>query len=87
MTVAHWWEQVVKPVRNGKWSQNTRIAYDYTWRKHIEPHVGSVRLSDMNKLTIDRLLLKLADASKGACPSLRHPLPLAWKRTCGICPK
>jgi integrase len=63
MTLATWWEQVFKPVRSGKWGRNTRIAYDYTWRKHIEPHVGSVRMSDMNKLTIDRLLLKLADAN------------------------
>jgi integrase len=62
MTVAQWWGQVYQPVRSGKWGHNTRLSYGYTWRNHIEPHVGSVRLSDMNKLTIDRLLLKMADA-------------------------
>jgi len=62
MTLAHWWEQAYKPVRGNSWGRNTRIAYDYTWRKHIEPHVGSIRLSDFNKLTVDRLLLKLAEA-------------------------
>jgi len=62
LTLAQWWKQVFVPVRGSKWGRNTRIAYEYTWRKHIEPHVGSVRLSDFNKLTIDRLLLKLAEA-------------------------
>lgn len=62
MTLAQWWEQVYKPVRGARWLRNTQTAYDYTWRKHIEPHVGCVRLGDVNKLTIDRLLLRLANA-------------------------
>jgi integrase len=65
MTLAQWWEQVFKPVRGGRWARNTRIGYACTWRKHIEPHMGAVRLADINKLTIDRLLLKLADTGLG----------------------
>jgi hypothetical protein len=62
MTPEHWWQQVFKPVRGTCWGRNTRIAFEYTWRRHIEPNVGGVCLSDFNKLTIDRLLLKLAEA-------------------------
>jgi integrase len=62
MTLTQWWEQVYKPVRGGRWGRNTRIAYEYTWRKHIAPHVGAIGLADVNKLTIDRLLLKLSTA-------------------------
>jgi integrase len=65
MTLAQWWEQIFKPVRVRKWGPNTRIAYDYTWRKHIAPHVGAVRLGDFNKLTVDRLLMKLSDSGLG----------------------
>src|ERR1035441_8627992 len=65
MTLAQWWEQVFKPVRGGRWARNTRIGYACTWRKHIEPHMGAARLADINKLTIDRLLLKLADTGLG----------------------
>jgi len=64
MSLAQWWEQF-KFVRGSRWSRNTRDTYDSTWRVHIEPAVGSVRLADFNKLTIDRLLLKLAGAGCG----------------------
>ena len=64
MTLAQWWEQF-KLVRGSRWSRNTSDAYDSTWTVHIAPAVGSVRLEDFNKLTIDRLLLKLAGAGCG----------------------
>ena len=64
MSLAQWWEQF-KLVRGSRWSRNTADAYDSTWRVHIEPAVGSVRLAEFNKLTIDKLLLKLAGAGCG----------------------
>ncbi|HXS97531.1 MAG TPA: tyrosine-type recombinase/integrase [Candidatus Limnocylindrales bacterium] len=62
MTLATWWEEVYKPIRGRRWSYNTRVGYASTWRCHIEPHLGSKRLVDINKIEIDRLMLRLADA-------------------------
>ncbi|MGD0669410.1 MAG: site-specific integrase [Bryobacteraceae bacterium] len=64
MTLADWWEQF-KLVRGSRWSRNTADAYSSTWTVHIEPAVGSIRLADFNKATVDRLLLKLAGAGCG----------------------
>jgi integrase len=62
MTLAEWWENVFKPIRGRKWSYSTRIGYASTWKCQIEPYLGNVRLGDLNKIGIDRLLLRLADS-------------------------
>lgn len=62
MTLGEWWEDVFKPIRGRKWSYNTRAVYNSTWRCQIEPNIGKVTLADLNKLEIQKLLLKLADA-------------------------
>ena len=58
MILAEWWENVFKPIRGRQWLYNTRIGYESTWRRHIEPHVGKVKLADLNKIEFDRLLLR-----------------------------
>jgi len=62
MTLAEWWENVYKPIRGQRWSYNTRTGYNSTWNCHIKPHLGNVKLADLNKIEIARLLLKLADS-------------------------
>lgn len=62
MTLAEWWENVFQPIRGRKWSYNTRTGYASTWRRHIEPHVGKVKLGDLNKIEVQRLLLRLSDS-------------------------
>lgn len=62
MTLAQWWEDIFKPIRGRRWSYNTRVGYASTWRCHIEPHIGKVRLADLNKIAIERLLMRLADS-------------------------
>lgn len=62
MTLAEWWEQVFKPIRGRSWSYNTRTGYASAWRCQIEPYLGAVKLADLNKIDIDRLLVRLADA-------------------------
>lgn len=66
VTLRLFWEQVYRPVRQGRWTHNTRKAYDNDWRNHVDTALGSLRLGDVTKPAIDLHLVKLAESGLGA---------------------
>jgi hypothetical protein len=62
MTLTEFWEQIYHPVRRRNWEWNTSQCICGLWKNHIQPALGSMKLEDIKKATIELHLVKLADS-------------------------
>jgi integrase len=64
VTVRDFWEQVVFPVRQKRVAPNTADTYASSWKNHVEPVIGSLKLQDVLPHAIDTVLDRVAEAGK-----------------------
>ena len=62
MTVSEFWETVFYPIRKGKVTENTRIAYETSWETHVKHVIGELQLQHINRHALDTVFAKMANA-------------------------
>jgi len=65
MTVREFWENVFYPVTSRRLAENTKTAYNSSWRVYIQPAIGRQELQYVAKHDIELMLGKMAEAGKG----------------------
>lgn len=64
ITVSAFWERVWWPTLKRQGTKNTQNSYSSSWGKHVSPGLGKLRLCDVQKADIDRILGCIADAGR-----------------------
>ncbi len=65
MTLRAFYESIYLPIRSRRWTGNTPVAAANTWKNHIAPQLGKLKLEEITKATIQLHLGRLADAGLG----------------------